>query len=106
MRLCHRPRGVPRARGRRRGLTWGDDWLMTTDARHPEPLLETGALQRAIFQQRSDLLEHRDRRQGRHPDLNVGAERMLGYTAAEVMNKITPADISDPQERDRARRRA
>jgi hypothetical protein len=23
---------------------------------------------------------------------------MLGYTAAEVMNKITPADISDPQE--------
>jgi PAS domain S-box-containing protein len=29
---------------------------------------------------------------------NVGAEQMLGYKAAEVMNKITPADISDPQE--------
>src|SRR5271169_5022615 len=29
---------------------------------------------------------------------NVGAERMLGFTAAEVTNKITPADISDPQE--------
>jgi signal transduction histidine kinase len=29
---------------------------------------------------------------------NVGAERMLGYTAAEVMNKITPADISDKHE--------
>jgi PAS domain S-box-containing protein len=29
---------------------------------------------------------------------NVGAERMLGSTAAEVMNKITPADISDPHE--------
>ncbi len=29
---------------------------------------------------------------------NVGAERMLGYTASEVMNTITPADISDPQE--------
>ena len=29
---------------------------------------------------------------------NVGAERMLGYAAADVMNKITPADISDPQE--------
>ncbi|OGT09617.1 MAG: hybrid sensor histidine kinase/response regulator, partial [Gallionellales bacterium RIFCSPHIGHO2_02_FULL_57_16] len=27
-----------------------------------------------------------------------GAERMLGYAAADVMNKITPADISDPQE--------
>src|SRR3984885_2686681 len=29
---------------------------------------------------------------------NVGAERMLGYEAADVMNKITPADISDPLE--------
>jgi PAS domain S-box-containing protein len=29
---------------------------------------------------------------------NVGAERMLGYTAADVVNTITPADISDPQE--------
>ena len=29
---------------------------------------------------------------------NVGAERMLGYVAAEVLNRITPADISDPQE--------
>jgi PAS domain S-box-containing protein len=29
---------------------------------------------------------------------NVGAERMLGYAAAEVVDKITPADISDPQE--------
>src|SRR2546421_6687407 len=29
---------------------------------------------------------------------NIGAERMLGYAAAEVVNKITPADISDPQE--------
>jgi PAS domain S-box-containing protein len=30
--------------------------------------------------------------------LDVGAERMVGYAAAEVTNKITPADISDPQE--------
>src|ERR1700675_310455 len=29
---------------------------------------------------------------------NVGAERMLGYTAAEVTNKITPAELSDPLE--------
>ena len=29
---------------------------------------------------------------------NVGAEKMLGYSAIDVMNKITPADISDPQE--------
>ena len=29
---------------------------------------------------------------------NVGAQRMLGYSAAEVINTITPADFSDPQE--------
>ena len=29
---------------------------------------------------------------------NVGAERMLGYSAAEVVNKISPSDIHDPQE--------
>ena len=29
---------------------------------------------------------------------NVGAERMLGYEAGDVINTITPADISDPQE--------
>ena len=29
---------------------------------------------------------------------NIGAETMLGYAAVEVVNKITPADIHDPQE--------
>jgi PAS domain S-box-containing protein len=29
---------------------------------------------------------------------NAGAERMLGYTASEVIGKLTPADISDPLE--------
>jgi len=29
---------------------------------------------------------------------NVGAESMLGYDAVEVVDRITPADISDPQE--------
>jgi PAS domain S-box-containing protein len=29
---------------------------------------------------------------------NVGAERMLGYAAAEMTNKVTPADISDQTE--------
>ncbi|WP_198415842.1 response regulator [Cryobacterium glaciale] len=29
---------------------------------------------------------------------NVGAQRMLGYTAEEVVNKITPAEIHDPEE--------
>ncbi len=29
---------------------------------------------------------------------NAGAERMLGYSAGEVINRLTPADLSDPQE--------
>jgi PAS domain S-box-containing protein len=29
---------------------------------------------------------------------NVGAERMLGYRAVDVVNKINPSDIHDPQE--------
>jgi len=44
------------------------------------------------------FFEYCHRREGRDSNINVGAERMLGYTAADVMNKITPADISDPLE--------
>src|SRR5204862_5982782 len=29
---------------------------------------------------------------------NVGAERMLGYKAEEVVNRISPSDIHDPDE--------
>jgi PAS domain S-box-containing protein len=29
---------------------------------------------------------------------NIGAERMLGYAASDVIDQITPADISDPKE--------
>ena len=29
---------------------------------------------------------------------NVGAERMLGYKAAEVVDRLRPTDIHDPQE--------
>jgi PAS domain S-box-containing protein len=29
---------------------------------------------------------------------NVGAERMLGYRAADVVNRISPSDIHDPEE--------
>ena len=70
---------------------------MTTDVRPPEPLLETGALQRAIFNSAIFSSIATDAK-GVIQIFNVGAERMLGYTAAEVMNQITPADISDPQE--------
>ena len=60
-------------------------------------LLEAGALQNAIFNSANFSSIATDAK-GVIQIFNVGAERMLGYTAAEVMNKITPADISDPRE--------
>src|SRR5689334_1438745 len=59
--------------------------------------LKAGALQRAIFNSANFSSIATDAK-GVIQIFNVGAERMLGYTAADVMNKITPADISDPQE--------
>jgi PAS domain S-box-containing protein len=60
-------------------------------------LLKAGALQRAIFDSANFSSIATDAK-GVIQIFNVGAERMLGYTAAEVMNRITPADISDPEE--------
>ena len=62
-----------------------------------EALLKAGALQSAIFKSANFSSIATDEK-GVIQIFNVGAERMLGYSAAEVMNKITPADISDPQE--------
>jgi PAS domain S-box-containing protein len=67
------------------------------DARRADALLKTGALQSAIFNSANFSSIATDAK-GVIQIFNVGAERMLGYTAAEVTNKITPADISDPQE--------
>src|SRR5204862_69097 len=62
-----------------------------------EALVKAGALQSAIFNSANFSSIATDAK-GVIQIFNVGAERMLGYTAAEVMNKITPADISDPEE--------
>src|SRR3989304_6219595 len=70
---------------------------LITDAGHAEALLRTGALQSAIFNSANFSSIATDAN-GVIQIFNVGAERMLGYTAADVVNKITPADISDPQE--------
>jgi PAS domain S-box-containing protein len=69
----------------------------TARKRAEEALLKAGALQSAIFNSANFSSIATDAK-GVIQIFNVGAERMLGYTAAEVMNKITPADISDPQE--------
>src|SRR5712672_664298 len=68
-----------------------------TEARRAQALLETGALQSAIFNSANFSSIATDAK-GVIQIFNVGAERMLGYTASELMNKIPPADISDPQE--------
>ncbi len=60
-------------------------------------VLKTHALQVAIFNSAYFSSIATDEK-GVIQIFNVGAERMLGYAAAEVMNKITPADISDPLE--------
>ena len=68
-----------------------------TEVQRQESLLKTGALQNAIFNSANFSSIATDAK-GVIQIFNVGAERMLGYAAAEVMNKITPADISDPLE--------
>src|SRR5688572_15981262 len=68
-----------------------------TESRRNAALLKAGALQNAIFNS-ANFSSIATEERGVIQLFNVGAERMLGYTAAEVMNKITPADISDPQE--------
>ncbi|MES2150233.1 MAG: PAS domain S-box protein [Pseudomonadota bacterium] len=61
------------------------------------PLLKAGALQDAIFSSANFSSIATDA-QGVIQIFNVGAERMLGYSAEDVVDKLTPADISDAQE--------
>src|SRR6059058_6288823 len=75
-------------------LAMGD---VTERKQAEEALLKAGALQNAIFNSANFSSIATDAK-GVIQIFNVGAERMLGYAAADVMNKITPADISDPQE--------
>src|SRR6187399_3180185 len=67
------------------------------DVPRTEALLKTGALQTAIFNSANFSSIATDAK-GVIQIFNVGAERMLGYEAADVVNTITPADISDPLE--------
>jgi len=60
-------------------------------------LLKAGALQNAILTSANFSIIATDEK-GIIQLFNVGAERMLGYTAAEVVNKINPSDIHDPRE--------
>ena len=68
-----------------------------TEVRRQEVLLKTGALQTAILTSPNFSIIATDEK-GIIQLFNVGAERMLGYLAAEVVNKINPSDIHDRQE--------
>jgi PAS domain S-box-containing protein len=60
-------------------------------------LFKTGALQNAILTSANFSIIATDEK-GIIQLFNVGAEHMLGYQAAEVVNKINPSDIHDPLE--------
>lgn len=64
---------------------------------HEETVIKTDALQSAIFNSANFSSIATDAK-GVIQIFNVGAERMLGYEAADVVNRMTPAEISDPQE--------
>jgi PAS domain S-box-containing protein len=74
-----------------------ENGLTLAEVQRQASILKTGALQDAIFNSANFSSIATDAR-GVIQIFNVGAERMLGYAAADVVNKITPADISDPLE--------
>jgi PAS domain S-box-containing protein len=68
-----------------------------------ELIVKSGALQQAILNSANFSVIATDEK-GIVQLFNAGAELMLGYDASDVVDKITPAEISDPQElRARAR---
>lgn len=70
---------------------------VTSKQKREAALLKTGALQNAILTSANFSIIATDEK-GIIQLFNVGAERMLGYSAAEVVNKINPSDIHDQQE--------
>jgi PAS domain S-box-containing protein len=81
------------------GVTPGDAGKAdgSIEVRRQAALLKTGALQNAILTSANFSIIATDEK-GIIQLFNVGAERSLGYQAAEVVNKINPSDIHDPQE--------
>ncbi|MCW2311637.1 PAS domain-containing hybrid sensor histidine kinase/response regulator [Rhodoferax antarcticus] len=70
---------------------------VTEDYAAQQALRQVSALQNAIFNSANFSSIATDAK-GVIQIFNVGAERMLGYTASEVVNQVTPADLTDPQE--------
>jgi PAS domain S-box-containing protein len=83
------PRSAPTAEP----VAWGD----TNEPARRLALLKAGALQNAILTSANFSIIATDEN-GIIQLFNVGAERMLGYRADEVVNRIRPSDIHDPEE--------
>ena len=80
--------------------TWSDDGGRPDQSAEllvRTALLKAGALQNAILTSPNFSIIATDEK-GIIQLFNVGAERMLGYLAAEVVNQISPSDIHDPEE--------
>jgi len=88
---------IPPVTERRRRKSKAASDAAVTEFRRKKALLKTGALQNAILNSANFSSIATDEK-GVIQLFNVGAERMLGYAAADVVDQITPADISDPQE--------
>src|ERR1035437_8027455 len=67
------------------------------ESQYQQMLLNAGTLQKAILNSVNFSSIATDDK-GVIQIFNRGAEQMLGYSTADVINKLTPADISDPQE--------
>jgi PAS domain S-box-containing protein len=63
----------------------------------PPAALKIETLQNAIFNSANFAIIATDAR-GIIQLFNIGAERLLGYSAGDVVDKMTPSDIHDPQE--------
>jgi PAS domain S-box-containing protein len=70
--------------------------VVIKDRRRSNPL-KAGALQNAILESAGVSSIATDEK-GRVQVFSAGARRMLGYEEADVVNRLTPADFSDPRE--------
>ena len=70
---------------------------VTTESRGHNAALKAAALQNAVLTSATFSIIATDEK-GIIQLFNVGAERMLGYSAIEVVNRISPSDIHDPAE--------
>jgi signal transduction histidine kinase/CheY-like chemotaxis protein len=96
--LVRQPREIAHSDGVLKTRALSGTARAVTEREHAgEALLVAGALQRAINNSPNFSSIATDAK-GVIQLFNVGAERMLGYTADEVVNKITPAELHDQEE--------